>query len=550
MSDMKKGTLGEILSASRIITSDDVAAALEEQKRSGARFGEALINLGIVAQEDIDWAISNQLDLPYVRLDSASIDPDAVRLVSAQLARKHNFIPMIKAGNELFVAISDPLNRAAIEAIEQATGCVVNVSVALIREIREMIDIFFGNAGRESLGFESEVFDAATIDAINGDLGGGTFLEHLLIYLLENRLSALSLQPLGDVVAISGRRSGVSRQMGSLASNYYPDVALKIRKGAGLIQEGEQGGTSGLLSFDYRCHPIVFQVAVLAGYGGDYLTIRPHVAASVPSRLAGLHLQAPQEIGFAALARAQHGITFFASRNTQERDRFIDLMLEEMDSDGKNVIILGEGPGRMNKRFPRIQLPHAETERARVIMDALEHTPDILVIEDATEGMPFTAACRAAMRGKLVLAGLQIRGTRNVMRHLLLYQQKNYFLPVFVNGVISFKGIQLLCPECRIEYVPPVEELIAMELEYHPAAFYRTTGCDRCGHSGFSSRRFLLDVIEFDEAFLNVFDRSSDVAALESYLGNVGYEGIAAEGLKLLMNGAVSPEEYIAAVIL
>ncbi len=88
-------------------------------------------------------------------------------------------------------------------------------------------------------------------------------------------------------------------------------------------------------------------------------------------------------------------------------------------------------------------------------MRALDHDPDILVIEDATEGMPFTAACRAAMRGKLVLAGLEIRGTRNVLRQLLLYQQQNYFLPIFVNGLVSFKGIQLLCPECRTDYYSP-----------------------------------------------------------------------------------------------
>jgi general secretion pathway protein E len=154
------------------------------------------------------------------------------------------------------------------------------------------------------------------------------------------------------------------------------------------------------------------------------------------------------------------------------------------------------------------------------------------------------------MRGKLVLAGLQIRGTRNVLRHLLLYQQKNNFLPVFVNGVISFKGIQMLCQECRTEYIPPAEELTIMGLECSPHSFYRTVGCDLCGHSGFSSRRFLVDVVEFDEEFLRVFEQSTDVAALEKYLSIVGYEGIFEEGLQLLMNGAVSPEEYIAAVIL
>lgn len=546
---IKKGSLGDILSASQIISEADISLALDEQKRTGARFGEALVNLGIVTQEDIDWALSNQLDLPYIRLKSDMIDPDAVKLIPAAMARKFNLIPLIKAGGELNIAIADPLNKPAIEAVEQHSGCSVNISVALIREIREMIEIFYGSSGRDSLGFSSGAFAEKALDAINADLGGGKLLDYMLIFILQNRLSSLSLQPLGDSVAVSGRRSGVSRPIGTLASNYYPDISMKIRKNAGIGQSGAPCD-SGLLTFSYRSHPITFQVAMMAGYGGDYVTIRPHVAASVPARLAELHLPAHQESSFARLAQARQGVTFFASRNTQERDRFIDLMLEEIDTNGKNVIILGEGPGRMNKRFPRIQLPLGETERAGVIMSALDHAPDILVIENATEALPFAAACRAAMRGKLVLAGLEIRGTRNVLRQLLLYQQKNYFLPVFVNGLVSFKGIQILCPECRTGYTPPPEELVVMKLPQPPQAFFRTTGCDTCGHSGFSKRRFLLDVLRFDDDFLRVFEQSTDVSALEEYLGATGYRGIGEEGLQILNSGEVSPEEYIAAVVL
>jgi type II secretory ATPase GspE/PulE/Tfp pilus assembly ATPase PilB-like protein len=354
---------------------------------------------------------------------------------------------------------------------------------------------------------------------------------------------------MGEFVTISGRRGGISRPIGTLAVTYFQDFTLKIHKNTGISTAGGSN-SNGVLTFIYRSHPIIFQVATMTGYGGEYITIRPFVASSVPDRLTGLHLPEQQEADFIRLSRKQQGITFFASRNTQERDRFIDLMLEEIDTDGKNVIILGEGPGRLTKRFPRILLPQEETERAAVVMRALDHAPDILVIEDATEGMPFTAACRAAMRGKLVLAGLEIRGTRNVLRHLLLYQQQNFFLPVFVNGLVSFKGIQLLCRECRSEYVPPMEELTVMNLSESPASFYRTTGCNSCGHSGFSARQFLTDTIVFTEEFLHIFEQTSDVADLENHLGVTGYHGLAKEGLRLLMAGDVSPEEYIASVVL
>lgn len=549
MAEQKKGSLGAILSSCNIITEADITAALEEQSRTGARLGEALIALGIVTQEDIDWALSNQLDLPYIRLKADMIDPDAVRLVPAAIARKFNLIPLIKAGGELSIAMSDPLNKAAIAAVEQLSGCQVNISVALIREIREMIDACYGSSEQEQLGFESAAFSEKVVDLINNDLSGGTLLDYLLIFILQNRLSSLSLQPMGDTVMISGRRSGVTRPIGSLIGTYYPYVTLKIRKSCGAATT-DAAGSGGLLTFRYRSHPISFQITIMAGYGGDYITIRPHLSAGVPDRLTDLHLPGPQETDFIQLSRKRQGITFFASRNSRERGRFIDLMLEEIDTDGKNVIILGEGAGGMSKRFPRIQLPREEAERAAAIMAALDHAPDILVIEDVTEGMPFTAACRAAMRGRLILAGLEIRGTRNVLRQLLLYQQQNFFLPFFVNGLVSFKGIQLLCPECRTVYVPPPEELVAMNLSERPDAFFRTSGCAACGHSGFSRRKFLTDVLIFSDEFLRVFEQSSDVASLEKYLGIIGYKGLAEEGLRLLIAGDVSPEEYISAVIL
>ncbi|MDD2364642.1 MAG: pilus assembly protein PilB [Desulfuromonadaceae bacterium] len=547
--EAKKESLGTILSKCNIITEADISAALELQEKNGVRFGEALISLGIVTQEDIDWALSNQLDIPYIRLKADMIDPEAVELVPAAIARKFNLIPLIKAGNELNIAISDPLNKSAIKTVEEHSGCQVNISVALIREIREMIQICYGDSGRERLGFDSGAFSDKVLDAVNSDLSGGKFLEYLLVFMLQNRLSSTSLQPMGETVVISGRRGGISRPVGTLASTYYPDLTMKIRKSTG-SHVSPKPDFNGLLTFNYRSNPTTFQINGMSGYGGEYITIRPFVAASVPARLSDLHLPPAQETDFIELSRKKQGITFFNSRNTQERDRFIDLMLGEIDTTDKNVIILGEGPGKTTRQFPRIVLPRNETERAATIMRALDHSPDILVVEDATEGMPFTAACRAAMRGKLVLAGLEIRGTQNALRHLLLYQQKNYFLPFFVNGLISFKGMQLLCSDCRTDYTPPAEELAAMNLKEQPKQFYRTTGCPVCSHSGFSSRKYLTDIIIFNDEFIRIFEQSSDVSAIENYLRLMNYRGLEDEGLRLLMSGEVSPEEYIASVVL
>src|SRR5689334_14835474 len=141
---VKEGSIGSILFKSQIISEKDIEAALAEQNRSGARIGEALVKLGIVTQEDIDWALSNQLNIPYVRLKKELIDRSAVELVPAAVSRQYGLIPLIRVGDELSLAMTDPLNQEAIARVEGLTGCSVTVSVALLRELREMQEIFYG----------------------------------------------------------------------------------------------------------------------------------------------------------------------------------------------------------------------------------------------------------------------------------------------------------------------------------------------------------------------------------------------------------------------
>ena len=178
---IKEGSLGAILFKSQIISEQDIVAALKEQQVSRCRFGEALVRLGIVTQEDIDWALANQLNIPYIRLKKEFIDRGATALVSAELARQFNLLPIVRIGDELSVALADPLNRAAIEAVERATGLHVAVSIALMRELREMQDYFYGPLlDLQTLGFVSDAFTDEVRESINSDLSGGKLIDYLL----------------------------------------------------------------------------------------------------------------------------------------------------------------------------------------------------------------------------------------------------------------------------------------------------------------------------------------------------------------------------------
>ncbi|WP_298270603.1 pilus assembly protein PilB [Geobacter sp.] len=543
---VKEGSLGSILFKCQIISEDDIRAALEEQVQTGCRFGEALVKLGIVTQEDIDWALSNQLNIPYVRLKPAMVDRGTVALVPAALARQHNLMPLIRAGDELSIAIADPLNKAAVAAVEQATGCTVSISVALIREIREMQDEFYGpSETAESLGFVSANFPAAALDAINRDLSGAKLIDYLLLFIVQQKLSSLSLYPVGDAVVVAARRGGQTREIGRLSPCHYPEVVLRVRKLARIAGAGEFAAR-GELSFAWKGKTIAFQAALLRGEGGDHLTFRVHIAAPYPAGVADLGLSAEKARSFEALAAAQRGMILVGAREPELRCRMIDLYLQEHETAAKTVIVLGSGPGQGEKRFPRIPLsPGADL--GEVLLAALEQDPDLVVMEDATDGRAFSAACKAAIRGKLVVAGVALGDIVSLFRQLLSFRDRHHLAPAYLRGVLVAREVRTLCPDCRRSEPCTPEEAKTLRLG-GGGSCHRAVGCPSCDQTGIGGKRCLVDVLAIDEESRRHFETAPTAEAFLDFAKSRGWRGVEEDARDLLASGDLSPEEFAASL--
>lgn len=547
---MREGSLGSILFMSQIISEDDIRAALDEQQRHGCRFGEALVRLGIVTQEDIDWALANQLNIPYVRLKKEMVDRAAVELVPAPLARKYGLLPLIRIGDELSVAMIDPLNREAIAAVEEQSGCRVAVSVALIREMREMHELFYGPPeATESLGFASAFFPADARAKINADLTGSKLIDYLLTYLVQQKLASVSLQPVGEVIRLMARKGGMVREVGSFPLTGADPVFRRLRRLAGI-----DGGTlpeRGRIVFHFRGKELSFETLVLQGAGGDFVTIRLQVLSPFPASVEEFDAPAGEVAAFRGLAALQRGLVLCASGDATDRDRLVDLFLDELDTAGQGVMLFGEGVGRGRKRFPRIPRQElAAGEFASLIMTAMDHEPDVVALDDAGEEQLLLAAGKVAMRGRLAVAGVPFHDLALLFRYLAHLWQRHHFIPAYLKGVVACRGILLLCPDCRQEYSPHPDELSALGLTALPSRFWTAAGCQSCDYTGIKGRRYLLEVISVTAALIGRLEATRDGSDVLRFLQEQGHRGIMAQGEELLKRGEISPAEYVSALVL
>lgn len=145
-------TLGEILQDLGRISQDDVDRALAYQRDNGGFFGEALIALGVVQEEELGWSLASQFDLPYMFPEADAVDPEAAALVTPEWALRHMALPVALSRERVVLMADSPLNREAAEELEVRTGLSVDLALASTASIRDVIRKVFARGRRRREG--------------------------------------------------------------------------------------------------------------------------------------------------------------------------------------------------------------------------------------------------------------------------------------------------------------------------------------------------------------------------------------------------------------
>lgn len=137
--------LGEMLINYKIITPQQLEEGLAIQKKSEKRIGEILIKLGRVTQDEINWVLGKQLNLPYVQINIGNIDINLSKNLSKSTLKKYKAIPIMEINDELAVAMADPTDEEAIEMIKEITQRKIKIVLSSFENIGETINQIFSN---------------------------------------------------------------------------------------------------------------------------------------------------------------------------------------------------------------------------------------------------------------------------------------------------------------------------------------------------------------------------------------------------------------------
>jgi type IV pilus assembly protein PilB len=135
--------LGELLMERGLISKQQLDEALALQKDKGGLIGEILVELGFAKEEDIAKTLTAQYGFPYLPLSNYEIDSQIINIIPGRVARQYLLIPIDKIGDNLTIAMSNPLNIHAIEDVELLSNCNVLVFVSTSSDIKKAITKYY-----------------------------------------------------------------------------------------------------------------------------------------------------------------------------------------------------------------------------------------------------------------------------------------------------------------------------------------------------------------------------------------------------------------------
>lgn len=504
--------LGDLLIDAGLITEEQLQMALDSQKKSKKRLGEALLDEGIITEAEMIEALQMQLGIEFIDLSQASLDPEMSRVVSKNVARQYNVVPVRTTPDEVYLAMSDPLNFVAIEAVKNATRKRVVPMIATNDAILRAVMTLYGNEGAAraieemkrdvkqsddvlgfsstSLGEESDAQSAPTVRLVNS----------IIERAATERASDIHLEPREEDLHVRMRIDGVMRTILTVPKELQASVISRLKIVGNMSTSERRIPQDGRANVRIKKQDIDLRISTLPTIHGEVVVIRLLDKDATLLEPQGIGLAGDDLVKYDKLLHSNNGMVLIVGPTGSGKSSTMYTMIRQLNSDSVNLITL-EDPVEYNVNgINQVQINEkVGMTFANALRAVLRQDPDIVGVGEIRDGETAEIAMRAAITGHLVLSTVHTYDAASTIDRLIDIGVEPYLIASGVRGIISQRLVRKVCPNCREEYVPTIDEFDVLGMHYDPTVkFFRGEGCPMCFNTGYRGRTGVFEILLLD----------------------------------------------------
>jgi type IV pilus assembly protein PilB len=549
--------LGRILVQAALITDEQLAAALDAMGDGDTVTG-ILVDQEVVTEEQVAQAVADQLGLAYVDLATYEIDANAATLLSTDVARRYQVVPIAFQDDELVVAMSDPANIFAVDDLRIVTGYEIRPVVAAESDLTSTIDKFA--AQRQDVdGLLDDVEDMVGVaqdeDEVDEDDESAPVAKLMNLILTEairENAGDIYIEPQEKDMRIRYRVDGVCHEVVRSPKKLHRQLISRIKIASNMDIAEKRVPQDGRFGVVVDNKSVDFRVAMIPGVQGEVCVMRLLRKDAILMSLEDLgFLEDPLTKMLDALTKP-YGCILVTGPTGSGKSTTLYAAFNRTTSPTTNLITVEDPVEYRLEGLSQVQVHEkAGLTFAAALRSILRQDPDTVMIGEIRDKETGTIAVEAALTGHLVLSTLHTNDAPSALTRLTETGIEPFLTASAVNAVLAQRLARRLCPECKEAYTPTTESLDRVNFPYDPSSIptlYKAVGCKRCNGIGYKGRMGVHEVLVMTEALEKLAVENASTDELSAQAIAEGMRTLRDDGFAKVKSGLTSIEEILRVV--
>lgn len=559
--------LGDILLDDKSVNPDQLQVAIKTQVTENKRIGNVLVEMGIISEKDLVYALSKRLNVPIFDPDETPISMDLLDLFSISFLLKNKVIPVRRNKRCIYVAMEDPLNISVIRDIEFMLGTLVQPMIANHSDINHLIEkktelksdltnliknIDFKPTEQIEIIEEKDENDKEEIHRLE-QAGNTAPIYNLVNKILSNSVklgaSDIHIEPQQNEMLIRNRVDGFLRTITSLPSHIGPPIISRLKIMSKIDIAERRRPQDGCARIKVNHDEIDLRISTAPTSWGEKMVIRILDKKLKIDSLTDLGMPRRVRERFRDALNRPQGLILTTGPTGSGKTTTLYIALNNIYADDLNIITIEDPieyniPGvnqiQVNKK---IGITFATGLRTIVRQD-----PDIIMVGEIRDLETAKIAFQSSLTGHQVFSTLHCNNAVSAIMRLLNIGIEPYLLASSLTGVVAQRLVRRNCIHCMEPYTPKEEILKRLNIVTVGKSeniFYRSRGCKECNYIGYSGRIGIFEFLEMDEKIKSLVNDGSGEKEIFHNARKSGLVTMAENGLSLALNKITTPDEIL-----
>lgn len=543
--------LGDWLIDRGLVTQTQLDLALREQKRKGWLLGEALAQLGFVSQETLSQFLAQKTQTATIDLAATFIPTELAKVVPESLARRLVAVPVSREDDLLTVAISDPLNVTAFDALEQATRTQVTLVAAPEGDILLAIERLYAS-GQTVEDIVEELLKLGTdklASTTEQDAPMIRLVDRILAEGVTSGSSDIHIHPEEKIVRVRLRRDGVLTS-GYLAPKEIQPALIARLKIIGTMDIAEsRRPQSGRANVRVASREVGLRFSTLPTAYGESIVIRILDRNNISLNLKALGFDPEVEQSFRSVLDRPHGVILVTGPTGSGKTTTLYTALSMIDGTENSIFTLEDPVEYQLPLVRQTQINEAvDLTFAEGLRTLLRQDPDVILVGETRDTETAQLMIRASLTGHLVFTTLHTNDAIGAIPRLIDLGVEPYLLPPTIIGILAQRLVRKLCPSCKVPVADPAGRLAGLKVKLPnelPPTLWEAGSCPQCQHTGYRGRIGVHEFFLMEPEYFPAITNGLDMPRLQSIARERGFRTMFDDGLNKALRGLTSIEELL-----